>query len=292
MTAEPIGPSHGEPIGPSHAIGPSFGPSFGPSHGRRRRAAEVWLGGLLRLLPTLALLAAALVGWETLVRGLDVPSYLVPAPSAVAARWLREPGFFVVEGGVSLAEALGGLVVGGGTALLAGLVMARLRWLERALLPMALVLKMTPVVVLAPLFVLWFGFSPLPRVLIAALLTFFPVLIGTVSGLRAVPAAPREVLASLDATPLQEVWLLRLPAALPHLFAAFKVSATLALLGAVIAEWVGGERGLGRDILLANTNLDTPTTLAGVVTLAAIGVGLVGALTLLERRLVFWVDQT
>ena len=102
------------------------------------------------------------------------------------------------------------------------------------------------------------------------------------------PPAARDVLATLDASGLDEIVLLRLPAALPHLFAAFKVSATLALLGAVIAEWVGGDRGLGRAILLANSNLDTPTTLAGVVTLAVIGMGQVGALALLERRLVLW----
>ena len=240
------------------------------------------------LLPTLVVLIGVLLVWELLVRSLQVPVYLVPAPTAVAARWVRDPGFFLVEGGVSLAEALGGLLVGGGAALGAGVLMARLRWLERALLPIALLLKLTPVVVLAPLFVLWFGFGPAPRVLIAALLTFFPVLIGAVTGLRAVPAAQRDVLAILDASPVDEAWLLRLPAALPHLFAAVKVSATLALLGAVIAEWVGGDRGLGRDILLANSNLDTPTTLAGVVTLAEIGIGLVGALTLIERRVIFW----
>jgi ABC-type nitrate/sulfonate/bicarbonate transport system permease component len=166
--------------------------------------------------------------------------------------------------------------------------MARVRWLERGLLPLAIVLKMTPVVVLAPLFVLWFGFGAWPRVLIAALLTFFPVLIGVVSGLRSPPAAARDVLATLDAGTLDEIVLLRLPAALPHLFAALKVSATLALLGAVIAEWLGGDRGLGRAILLANSNLDTTTTLAGVVTLAGIGVGLVGGLSALERRAIFW----
>jgi ABC-type nitrate/sulfonate/bicarbonate transport system permease component len=241
-----------------------------------------------RLGPTIGLLLGAGLAWEVVVRAANVPVYLVPAPSAVAARWLQDPVFFLAEGGVSLAEALGGLAVGGGTALLVGLLMARLVWLERAVLPLALVLKMTPVVVVAPLFVLWFGFGPAPRVLIAALLTFFPILVGAVTGLRAVPAAPRDVLATLNASPVQEVWLLRLPAALPHLFAAFKVSATLALLGAVIAEWVGGDRGLGRDILLANSKLDTPTTLAGVVTLAALGLLLVGALSLLERRFVFW----
>jgi NitT/TauT family transport system permease protein len=239
-------------------------------------------------LPAVLLLTLATVAWEAVVRLQQVPRYLVPPPSVVAGRWLAEPTFFLGEGAVSLAEALAGLAVGGGLAFVAGVVMARVRWLEQGLLPLAIVLKMTPVVVLAPLFVLWFGFGPAPRVLIAALLTFFPVLIGVVAGLRSPPAAARDVLATLDASAVDEIVLLRLPAALPHLFAACKVSATLALLGAVIAEWVGGDRGLGRAILLANSNLDTPTTLAGVLTLAAIGIGLVGGLALLERRLVFW----
>ena len=243
---------------------------------------------LVNALPPLLLLSALLLAWEVIVRVEQVPAYLMPAPSAVLARWFREPLFFVSEGGISLAEALAGLAVGGGIAFVAGVAMARLDWLERGLLPLAIVLKMTPVVVLAPLFVLWFGFGAWPRILIAALLTFFPVLIGVVSGLRSPPAAARDVLATLDAGAIDEVMLLRLPAALPHLFAALKVSATLALLGAVIAEWLGGDRGLGRAILLANSNLDTTTTLAGVVTLAVIGVGLVGALALLERRAIFW----
>src|SRR5205823_1911077 len=132
------------------------------------------------------------------------------------ARWLREPLFFIIEGGISLSEALAGLAVGGGLAFVAGVLMARVRWLERGLLPLAIVLKMTPVVVLAPLFVLWFGFGAWPRVLIAALLTFFPVLIGVVSGFRSPPAAPRDVLATLDAGLIDEIVLLRLPAALPY----------------------------------------------------------------------------
>jgi NitT/TauT family transport system permease protein len=246
----------------------------------------------MNALPTLVLLLGLLVAWEVLVRAAHVPAYLVPAPSAIGARWLRDPAFFIVEGGISLSEALAGLAVGGGLAFLAGVVMARVRWLERGLLPLAIVLKMTPVVVLAPLFVLWFGFGPAPRVLIAALLTFFPVLIGVVTGLRSPPAAARDVLATLNAGVLDEIVLLRLPAALPHLFAAVKVSATLALLGAVIAEWIGGDRGLGRAILLANANLDTTTTLAGVLTLAVIGVGLVGGVALIERRTVFWQSTT
>ncbi len=239
-------------------------------------------------LPTLGLLSLALLGWESVVRIGQLPSYLLPPPSAVLGRWVAEPRFFLGEGAISLAEAVAGLAMGGGLALLAGFAMAQYRWLERAVLPLAIVLKMTPVVVLAPLLVLWFGFGALPRVLIAAMLTFFPVLIGAVSGLRATDPAARDVLSVMNASPVEETVLLRLPASLPHLFAALKVSATLALLGAVIAEWVGGDRGLGRAILLANTNLDVTTALAGVMTLAGIGSGLVGLLAVLERRIVFW----
>ena len=254
----------------------------------RRKPSSAWVLGLTQLLPTVALLSAVLLVWELAVRLMQVPNFLLPAPSAVTARLVGDPWFFVREGLVTLGEALGGLVIGGVLAFVAGLLMARWRWLERALLPVAIVAKVTPVVVVAPLFVLWFGFGAWPRLLIAALLAFFPILIGAVAGLRAVPAAAHEVLLTLDATAAEEAWLLRVPAALPQLFAALKVATTLALLGAVVAEWVGGDRGLGRAILLANANLDTTTALAGVATIATIGIVMIGGLTLLERRYVFW----
>jgi NitT/TauT family transport system permease protein len=243
---------------------------------------------LASLLPTLAFLTVVLIGWELAVQVWRVPAYLLPGPTAVGARLASDPLFFGREGLVTLGEALGGLVIGGLLALGASLLMAHWRWLERALLPVAVVAKVTPVVVVAPLFVLWFGFGAWPRLLIAALLAFFPILVGAIAGLRAVPTAAREVLLTLDASIAEEAWLLRLPSALPQLFAAMKVATTLALLGAVVAEWVGGDRGLGRAILLANSNLDTTTALAGVATIAAIGIALIGLLTLLGRRYVFW----
>lgn len=255
----------------------------GAAHGTGGRR-PAWRAAL----PTAGLLAGVVVAWELAIRLWRAPAYLMPAPSAVAARLVGDPAFFGVEGLVTLSEALGGLAIGGTLAFGAGLLMARWRWLERALLPIAVVLKVTPVVVIAPLFVLWFGFGVWPRLLIAALLAFFPILIGAVAGLRAVPPAARDVFRTLDAGPVDEALLLRLPSALPQLFAALKVATTLALLGAVVAEWVGGDRGLGRAILLANSNLDTTTALAGVATIAALGIGLIGLLTLLERRYVFW----
>lgn len=246
------------------------------------------LRGVSAFAPAAALIVGVLLAWEAAVRFWNVQSFLLPAPTAVLIRLAGDPQFFVREGLVTLGEALGGLAIGGVLAFGAGLLMARWQWLERALLPVAVVAKVTPVVVIAPLFVLWFGFGAWPRLLIAALLAFFPILIGAVAGLRAVPAAAHEVLLTLDASAADEALLLRVPAALPQLFAALKVATTLALLGAVVAEWVGGDRGLGRAILLANSNLDTTTALAGVATIAVIGMALIGVLTLLERRYVFW----
>lgn len=242
-------------------------------------------------MPTAALLAAVLLLWEVITRQLRVPSYLFPSPSLIATRWVSDVDFFLIEGGITLLEALAGLLLGGGGALIAALMMARWRWLERAVLPIAIVAKVTPVVIVAPLFALWFGFGPLPRVLIAALLTFFPVLIGAVSGLRAAPRAARDVFATLNATAMEDAFLLRMPYALPQLFAAVKVSSTLALLGAAIAEWVSGDRGLGRAVLLANSNLDTPGALAGVATIGLFGIALIGIITLIERRVLFWAGD-
>ncbi len=237
------------------------------------------------------LLAAILIAWEVAVSLAGWPSYLLPRPTAVLQRLAGEPGFFLNQGAITLAEALAGLALGAGGGFVIGAAMAAWRPLERALLPFAIVVKVTPVVTIAPLLVLWFGFGPTPKVLIAAILTFFPMLIASLSGLRSVDPAAYDTFRTLGATPLQTFLQLRVPSALPMLLAAAKVCATLSLIGTVVAEWVGAERGLGRAILLANTNLDTTSVFAGVVTLGLMGVALVGGLSLLERRLLFWHES-
>ena len=253
----------------------------------RARPAALWAD----FAPPVGLVAAVVLAWELAVAVARWPGYLVPRPTAVGERLLRDPGFFLAEGSVTLAEAMGGLVVGAGGAFAIGTLMAHWRLLERALLPLAILVKVTPVVTVAPLLVLWFGFGPVPKVLIAALLTFFPMLIATVSGLRSLDPTAYDVLRTLRASRAQVFWMLRVPSAVPQLLPAAKVCATLSLIGTVVAEWVGADRGLGRAILLANTNLDTSTVFAGVLTLGVMGVALVGLLTLLERRVLFWHES-
>ncbi len=235
------------------------------------------------------LLLAAL--WEGWVRLRGIPPYLLPAPSAVAARLLAEGPTLLAEGVYTLLEALLGFGLGSALAVGAAVAMAQWRLLERSLYPLAILVKVTPVVTVAPLFIIWFGFGLLPKVLIAALITFFPVLVNAVTGFRAVDPAALEFLQSIGASKWEIFVKLRFPGSLPYLFAAFRVSVVLGLIGAVVAEWLGADRGLGRAVLLANQNLDMAGLFAGVFLLALGGVGLTGLIRLWEKQVLFWHES-
>jgi NitT/TauT family transport system permease protein len=237
--------------------------------------------------PVAAFLLVAGV-WEAAVRLRNIPPYLLPAPSAVALRLWADGPALIAEGVYTLLEALLGFGLGSAAAVVVGAAMARWRLLERSLYPLAVLVKVTPVVTVAPLFIIWFGFGLLPKVLIAALITFFPVLVNAVTGLKAVEPAALEFFESVGASKWEIFLKLRFPASLPYLFAAFRVSVVLGLIGAVVAEWLGAERGLGRAVLLANQNLDMAGLFAGVFLLALCGVGLTGLIRLWERQLLFW----
>lgn len=246
---------------------------------------------VVQALSPLIVLAVVIAAWQIYVSVSGVPEYLVPGPGAVAQRFLDDPAYFYREGLVTTVEAMLGLALGSSLAFAVGVLLAYSRPLERSVLPWAIALKMTPIVAVAPMFTIWFGFGTLPKVLIAALITFFPVLINTITGLRAVNAGALDLFRSIDASPLDVLFKLRVPSALPYLFAALKVAVTLSLIGAVVAEWSGSGRGLGRVILLAHANLDLPTLFAGVLVLASLGVVLTGILSLVERRLLFWHES-
>jgi NitT/TauT family transport system permease protein len=251
-----------------------------------------WRAVLAAVVPPLIAVAMTLAAWSLWVRLRDVPEYLVPTPEAVARAFLDDPARFLDAGRTSLIEALGGLAIGSGTALLVAIAMAHSRPLERALYPLALLVKVTPVVAVAPLFIIWFGFGIWPKLLVAALITFFPMLVNAVTGLRDVDPAAHDFLRSLHASRWQVFWRLRWPASLPYLFAALRISVPLALIGAVVAEWMSGDGGLGQVILIANGDFDTAALFAAVLVLAALAVLLSGALALLERKLLFWHESS
>lgn len=238
----------------------------------------------------LLIVAVFFLLWELGVRLRNTPVYLLPAPSRVIGMLLAHPGEFLSASALTLGEAAAGLVLG----VLAGALIAALLslrpGLEGGVMTLAILIKSTPMVAIAPLLTIWMGFGVLPKVVITGLLTFFPVLVNVLSGLQRADPALIDLFRSLNAS-RREIFLhLRLPSALPYLFAALKISAPLALVGAVVAEWTGASGGLGRTMWLAYSNLNLPFLFAAIFILAAAGMFIYGLFAWIERRVVFWID--
>jgi NitT/TauT family transport system permease protein len=268
-------------------------PSPAPAIGR---APSLGFGARLRgLLPIVVPPAVALIVlvlcWEFWVRQQEVKEYLVPRPSAVYQALQSDPGRFVTAARESLTAALGGLLVSSVGAFVLAVVMAHSRLLERALYPPALMLKLTPIVAVYPLFAIWFGFGLGPKVAIAALIAFFPMLVNALIGLRAVDAATLDFMRALDASRWHVLWSLRIPSSLPYVFAALRISVPLSLIGAVVAEFLSGSSGMGQLILIANGDFDTPALFGAIVVLAALGVILTGIVAYIEGRVLFWHES-
>ena len=265
-------------------------PEPGSVEGRGMGAAAVALARLVG--PPALALALLFAAWEAWVRLRDVREYLLPAPSAVARALADDPERYLDAASATLVAAAGGLLIATTLALALAIAMAHSRAVERALYPPALLLKLTPIVAVYPLFAIWFGFGLWPKMLVAALITFFPTLVNAVVGLRSVDPAALDALRSLDASPAQLLWRLRLPSSLPYVFAALRISVPLALIGAVVAEFLSGDGGMGQLILIANGDLDTATLFAAVAVLVTMGVTLTAVLAYGERRVLFWHAST
>lgn len=230
-----------------------------------------------------------LVAWQLAVSALGLEVFVLPPPGAVAARFVRAWADGTIEPHVAatLVEVVLGFLVGGGSGLAVGWLLARSRLAGLVLSPYLVAAQSTPVIALAPVLTVWFGTGLLPRVVICALVVFFPVAVSTMVGFRSVDRRLLELAASLRATARQRFVTLEVPAALPAILGGVRVGVTLAVVGAIVAEWAGADRGLGRLILIAQGSLfDIPLLFATLATIALLGIALYGAVVLLERRLV------
>ncbi|WP_353176128.1 ABC transporter permease [Delftia acidovorans] len=235
-----------------------------------------------------AALALVLLGlWELLVRQWGLSALVLPTPSAIAASlWTGlATGYFWPHIRATLQALLLGLAAGSAIGLLAGMALAESELLERVLKPYVVVSQVVPKLALAPLFVLWFGFGMLPTVLITALICFFPLMENTLTGLRQVDAQRLQLFRMLGATRLQTLLRLKLPTGLPSILAGLRVAVVLALVGAVVAEFMGASRGLGAVVIAAQGMMDTALMFAALVLIAAMGLLLYQACLVLERRL-------
>jgi NitT/TauT family transport system permease protein len=240
-------------------------------------------------LSVVAVFGLFLLAWKGIVIVTGLRPFILPPPEAVAGRFVTAwtDGTILPHLGATLLEVGLGFAVGVGLALIVGYALARSAVVERLLSPYLVAAQATPILALAPLFALWFGSGLLGKVVICALIVFFPVAVATMVGIRSVDARLLELGRSLRATRRQILTTLEIPAALPNILGGMRVGVTLAVVGAIVGEWAGADRGLGVLINLARGSLfDTPLMFATLLTIALLGIGLYLVVVVLERRLV------
>ena len=235
-----------------------------------------------------ALLALLVGGWQALAKLGHVENYLLPAPSEVASALWRDRDLLAPDAWVTAREVLLGFAV----ALVAGVGIALALHLSsvlrRALYPLVVASQAVPIVVIAPILVIWFGFGIVPKLIVIALICFFPIVVNTLDGLRSVDREQVKMLRTLGASRLDLLRRLELPAALPYLFSGAKVAVAVAVIGAVFGELVGSDAGLGHAIQVGTAQLLTARVFAAVLILSLMAIGLFGLLALVERRAVPW----
>jgi len=250
----------------------------------------------LRARPHLALSALVFVGgvllWEAIVRVFRVPSFLAPAPTAVTASLAGgiRSHLYVEHFGVTLYEALAGFLIAAASGIVIGAVIAQFRLVERTFYPYLVALQTMPKIAIAPLIVVWFGFDTSSKVVIAATVAFFPVLVNVVVGLMTIDAGKLELMRSLRATRWQTFRLVQFPNALPFVFAGLDVAIVFSVLGAIVGEFVGAQRGLGNLILQFNMTLDIAGVFAVLIMLSLMGVALHLIMQAIQRRIIFWAE--
>jgi putative riboflavin transport system permease protein len=241
------------------------------------------------VLSVVGALIAFLLLWQSVVVISGFPPFILPPPADVASRWVTAwtAGTFQPHLVATLGEIALGFVVGAGSALVVGYALARSARVERVLSPYLVAAQATPILALAPLIALWFGPGLPGKVVICALIVFFPVAVATMVGIRSVDAGLLELGRSLRATRRQVLTTLEIPAALPSILGGMRVGVTLAVVGAIVGEWAGADKGLGVLINLARGSLfDIPLMFATLLTIALVGIALYLAVVLVERRLV------
>ncbi|MEU7979159.1 ABC transporter permease [Micromonospora sp. NPDC049081] len=269
---------------------PSPGAPPGPQPARRRSdlrdRPQLWL------VPTVFVVVVLV--WEYGTQLLDVDEYVLPRPSQIAEalhRQLTDDQFWG-HFWVTTQESLLGFAIGVGAAVLLGTFISQIRVVEATLMPYIVAFQTVPKVALAPLFVLWFGFGLTSKVVMAAVISFFPMLVNVIEGLRAADADRIQMLTVFGASRSQIFRMVRLPSALPFIFAGLDIGIVFAILGAVVGEFIGAKEGLGYLLLQTNYNFDIAGMFAVLVVLSLMGLVAHFVIRLLQRRLAFWAEDT
>jgi NitT/TauT family transport system permease protein len=250
-----------------------------------RSSSRNWLGAISVL--------AGLVSWYLIARYSGIPNFILPSPRSVWLRFLTalRDGTLLHHTGVTLVEIVLGLLIGTIFATLVGYFLAKSRSLERILSPYLVASQAIPIIAIAPLLVLWLGNGILSKVVICALIVFFPVLVNTIVGVRAVPTALYDLMDSLHASRSQILWKVEVPASLPVFLGGLRVGATLSVIGAIVGELVDAQDGLGFLLQLGDFQYDTPMVFVAVFMLILLALLLYGIVILLEKKFLKWQEK-
>lgn len=235
-----------------------------------------------------AAVAGFLLAWSLAVRLFRIPPYLLPAPEDVARLLYENWGMFLENSWVTVQEVLVGFFASVFIATPLAIAVVLNRTLERTLMPLLVMSQTIPKVAIAPLFVVWLGFGFLPKVAVAFLISFFPILIAAIAGLKSVETDMLDLVRSMGADTGQIIWKVRIPTALPQFFSGLKISICLSVVGAIVGEFVGSDKGLGYLILTSAGDLNGRMTYATIVILIFIGMVLFGAVCQVEKWLIPW----
>ncbi|GAA1554784.1 ABC transporter permease [Kribbella hippodromi] len=243
------------------------------------------------VLPIIGLAATIALWWgATIVFAIE--PYLLPSPWDVVVKFFEQPGMLLTETGTSLLETIEGFLLAIVIGVPIALLIVRSVILERLVYPLLLMVNSIPKVAVAPLLVVWMGFGQWPKVVMVLLMCFFPIVISTAQGMKSTPSELVELMRSLNASRTQEFFKLRLRYAMPQIFTGFKVAISLAVIGSVIAEFVGATKGLGYIIQQSGASADTTLAFAAITLLSVMSIVLFYGLALLEHLLLPWARET
>jgi len=235
-----------------------------------------------------ALLILFFVAWQLLVDWFDTPEYILPPPTRIAQALHEDAGLLFPEMMTTLKEVLIGFGIAFCAGMVLGFLLAHSTILNRALYPLLVASQTIPVIAIAPVLLIWFGYGTLPKVIVTALIAFFPLTVTTVAGFNSVDPDMRTLFRAYRAGRLQTFRKLTLPAAMPYIFAGLKISVTLCVIGATIGEWVGADAGLGYVIIQAGAQILTPRLFAALALLSLMGIVLFVLVVLVERLVMPW----
>jgi NitT/TauT family transport system permease protein len=237
-------------------------------------------------------LAGLVAGWQLIVTLLPIPAFILPGPLTV---WNTAAAFgtnWIPHAIATISVALAGFAVAIVLGLLLAVIIVHSRLLAQVLTPTLVVVQIIPKVAFAPLFLVWFGLGPVPIIVVTFLVAFFPMVVNGTAGLADIEGDLLDLARVLRLNWWRVLWSIRFPSALPHLFSGLKVASTLAVIGAIIGEFVGSNRGLGYLILIANNNLNTSLALAAIALISLFGLMLYAAIVLIEMTLVPWKETS